>query len=72
MQSFNTDNPLRKDTVYVPSMGYVVLRFPLNNDGLWLLHCHVMWHQAIGMGIVLQVGEDIPQDTRARVAAQCS
>ncbi|TWU71937.1 hypothetical protein ED733_003469 [Metarhizium rileyi] len=52
----NTRTPLRKDTVYIPPMGYVVMRLPLRNDGLWLLHCHVLWHQAVGMGTVLQVG----------------
>lgn len=49
--------PLLKDTVYVPAMGYVVLRFPLNNQGLWLMHCHVLWHQAVGMGMVFKVGD---------------
>ncbi|PHH92493.1 hypothetical protein CDD83_7130 [Cordyceps sp. RAO-2017] len=67
----NTANPLRKDTVYVPPMGYVVLRFRLDNKGLWLLHCHVLWHQAIGMGAVLQVG-DVAAGSRRRAAALCS
>ncbi|KAG5922719.1 hypothetical protein E4U53_003672 [Claviceps sorghi] len=52
----NTNNPLRKDTVYIKPRGYVILRFQVNNPGLWLLHCHVLWHQAVGMGTVLQVG----------------
>ncbi|KAK9443379.1 Multicopper oxidase family protein [Metarhizium brunneum] len=63
----NMHNPLRKDTVYVPSMGYVVMRFPLRNDGLWLLHCHVLWHQAVGMASVIQVGrisESLQQKSR--------
>ncbi|KAG6292812.1 hypothetical protein E4U46_008242 [Claviceps purpurea] len=64
---FNVVNPLRKDTLHVPAMGYVVLRFPLGNEGLWLLHCHVLWHQAVGMGMVIQVGnisEDVKQRSR--------
>jgi FtsP/CotA-like multicopper oxidase with cupredoxin domain len=52
----NLLNPLKKDTVYVPSMGYVVLRFRANNPGLWLLHCHVLWHQSVGMGMAFQIG----------------
>jgi FtsP/CotA-like multicopper oxidase with cupredoxin domain len=67
-KALNTHNPLRKDTVYIQPMGYVVIRFPLRNDGLWLLHCHVLWHQAVGMGIVLQVGqisESVMQKSRA-------
>ncbi|XP_044717680.1 multicopper oxidase domain-containing protein [Hirsutella rhossiliensis] len=67
----NTANPLRKDTVYVPPQGHVVLRLPLDNDGLWLLHCHVLWHQAAGMGIVLQVGE-IAAGARQRASALCA
>lgn len=67
----NTVNPVRKDTVYVPRNGYVVLRFPLTNDGLWLFHCHVIWHLGSGMGIVMQVG-DIAEDARQRAAALCS
>lgn len=66
----NAASPLRKDTVYVPPQGHVVLRFPLDNDGLWLLHCHVLWHQAAGMGIVLQVGE-IPAGAKQRASALC-
>lgn len=53
--SYNLINPPRKDTVSVPAMGYVVLRFKANNPGLWLLHCHVAWHQAVGMGMALEV-----------------
>ncbi|UNI15436.1 hypothetical protein JDV02_001970 [Purpureocillium takamizusanense] len=66
----DTKTPLRKDTVYVPSMGYVVLRFALDNNGLWLLHCHVLWHQAVGMGIVLQVG-DIDAGAKQRAGQRC-
>jgi hypothetical protein len=25
--------------------------------GFWLMHCHFEWHMAVGMGLVLQVGE---------------
>lgn len=31
----NLRNPPLKDTVVVPRMGYVVLRFPLDNPGIW-------------------------------------
>ena len=33
----NLRNPPLKDTVVVPRMGYVVLRFPLDNPGTYLL-----------------------------------
>lgn len=53
----NLDSPVRKDTVYVPRMGYVVLRVRMDNMGLWMLHCHSLWHHGAGMGIALQIGE---------------
>ena len=53
-------------------MGYVVVRFPLDNEGLWLLHCHVLWHQAIGMGTFLRVGEGISDKVKQNAARTCS
>jgi FtsP/CotA-like multicopper oxidase with cupredoxin domain len=29
-----------KDTLPVPSNGYVIFRFKADNPGWWLLHCH--------------------------------
>ncbi|KAH8900175.1 hypothetical protein GQ53DRAFT_869529 [Thozetella sp. PMI_491] len=52
---FNLKNPIRKDTVYVPRSGYVVIRFLADNQGIWALHCHVLWHQASGMTMAFQV-----------------
>jgi len=52
---FNLVNPIRKDTVYVPPWGYVVIRFLADNEGIWLLHCHILWHQASGMVMGFQV-----------------
>lgn len=50
------DAPL-KDTVQVPSSGLVRLRFNATNAGFWLMHCHIDWHQSIGMAFVFQVGD---------------
>ncbi|CAG8948828.1 hypothetical protein HYFRA_00001951 [Hymenoscyphus fraxineus] len=55
--SLNTANPVRKDTVFVPSMGYVVLRVKVDNPGLWFFHCHVLWHQDVGMAMGFHFGE---------------
>ncbi|KAL2206867.1 iron transport multicopper oxidase fet3 [Sarocladium strictum] len=55
---FNFIDPLKKDTVYVPAYGYVVLRFLADNEGMWALHCHIMWHQASGMSMAFQVFGD--------------
>ncbi|CAD6991399.1 unnamed protein product [Ceratitis capitata] len=54
-QSNNTSPPF-KDTVSIPSRGYAVVRFRAENPGFWLMHCHYEWHLAIGMGLILQVG----------------
>ena len=33
-----------------------------NNPGVWLMHCHISWQNAIGMGVVFRVGrhQDLP------------
>ncbi|EHK96357.1 putative Laccase-2 [Glarea lozoyensis 74030] len=54
----NTMNPVRKDTIFIPAMGYAVLRFKADNEGLWFFHCHILWHQAVGMAMALHVGSD--------------
>ncbi|CAL1684660.1 unnamed protein product [Lasius platythorax] len=56
------DMPVKKDTIAIPFNGYVVLRFRANNPGYWLFHCHFIYHQMVGMEILLKVGnqEDIP------------
>ncbi|KAJ6779931.1 hypothetical protein PWT90_05352 [Aphanocladium album] len=52
----NYKNPVRKDTVVVPKTGYVWVTFMADNLGLWLLHCHMMVHQAGGMAAGFHVG----------------
>ncbi|KAK3083782.1 hypothetical protein FSP39_003158 [Pinctada imbricata] len=49
----NLKNPPRKDTVIVPSGGYVVIRIRADNPGLWIMHCHIQLHSADGMALVL-------------------
>uniref|UniRef100_A0A182NBB3 Uncharacterized protein n=1 Tax=Anopheles dirus TaxID=7168 RepID=A0A182NBB3_9DIPT len=49
--------PPRKDTISIPSRGYARVRFRADNPGFWLMHCHYEWHTAVGMALVLQVGE---------------
>lgn len=54
----NLKNPVMKDTVSVPRRGFVVLRFRADNPGIWMLHCHVLFHQGSGMAMGLHVGPD--------------
>ena len=53
--SKNLVDPPLKDTVVVPDSGFTVIRFLANNPGFWLFHCHLSWHDRIGMGMLLQV-----------------
>ncbi|UNI19384.1 hypothetical protein JDV02_005569 [Purpureocillium takamizusanense] len=66
----NLDTPVKRDTVYIKPQGHVVLRFQLHNAGLWLLHCHVLWHQAVGMGMVIQIG-NVTQETAKKAGESC-
>ncbi|KAK3670245.1 hypothetical protein LTR78_009900 [Recurvomyces mirabilis] len=51
----NVLNPVKRDTIHVPSRGYVILRFKADNAGLWMFHCHVLWHQAVGMAMAFKI-----------------
>ena len=53
--TYNTENPARKDTVFVPRRGYVVIRFKPDNLGIWMFHCHVGWHLGSGMAMAWEV-----------------
>jgi iron transport multicopper oxidase len=61
-------NPVQRDTITIPAcntnandecvdVGYVVLRFKADNPGVWMLHCHIDWHLATGLAMLLVVGE---------------
>jgi FtsP/CotA-like multicopper oxidase with cupredoxin domain len=54
----NLENPVRKDTISVPRRGFVILRFRADNPGIWMFHCHVLFHQGSGMAMGLHVGPD--------------
>jgi FtsP/CotA-like multicopper oxidase with cupredoxin domain len=56
VQHLNLLNPVKKDTVSVPRRGHVVIRFKADNEGIWMLHCHVLFHQASGMAMGIQIG----------------
>lgn len=46
-----TDNPIRRDTATLPAAGYLVLAFESDNPGAWLMHCHIPFHIAAGLGV---------------------
>lgn len=49
----NQKNPVRRDTVAVPSGGSVTIRFRADNPGAWIMHCHMDWHLSAGMAMLM-------------------
>ncbi|KAF2203973.1 putative multicopper oxidase, type 1 [Delitschia confertaspora ATCC 74209] len=45
------ENPTRRDTAILPGGGWLAIAFPADNPGAWLLHCHIAWHVAEGLGV---------------------
>jgi len=50
------ERPIEKDNQNVPAKGWSWLRFKADNPGFWIFHCHIEFHLAAGMDIVLRVG----------------
>ncbi|ETW75786.1 Fet3 ferroxidase [Heterobasidion irregulare TC 32-1] len=44
-------NPMRRDTVQVPSGTSVTLRVIADNPGAWFFHCHIEWHLEVGLAV---------------------
>ncbi|RJE18349.1 Multicopper oxidase [Aspergillus sclerotialis] len=52
---YNLSRAILRDTVQIPSRGYAVLRFRADNPGVWMFHCHILWHLASGMAMLVNV-----------------
>ncbi|KAJ1727134.1 ferroxidase fet3 [Coemansia biformis] len=61
--------PMHRDTVVIPSMEYVILRFRADNPGIWLFHCHIEWHMAGGLNMLIVEAPDVMQQ-RIKVPQQ--
>ncbi|KAK0714212.1 multicopper oxidase-domain-containing protein [Apiosordaria backusii] len=58
-QTWNYDNPPRRDTVMVPGNGgYVAVAFKPDNPGVWLVHCHISWHASSGLALQMVIQEE--------------
>jgi FtsP/CotA-like multicopper oxidase with cupredoxin domain len=55
----NFDNPTRRDTAVLPAGGYMLIAFPADNPGMWIMHCHIAWHasQGLSMQFMERMGE---------------
>ncbi|KAF9343338.1 ferroxidase fet3 [Mortierella sp. AD094] len=58
---YNSTNPLRRDTVYVPSLTNAAIRFKASNPGVWLFHCHIEWHLQAGLAVTFIEAPDVMQ-----------
>ena len=48
--------PCWRDTVFIQREDEVTVAFNAHNPGKWMLHCHMLGHQAGGMGTWYEVG----------------
>ncbi|XVF68646.1 hypothetical protein PTKIN_Ptkin11bG0018100 [Pterospermum kingtungense] len=48
-KSFNLVDPIERNTVGVPSGGWVAIRFLADNPGVWFMHCHLEVHTSWGL-----------------------
>jgi FtsP/CotA-like multicopper oxidase with cupredoxin domain len=44
-----TSRSPRRDSVHLPSGGWLAIRFVADNPGAWLLHCHINSHLAVSL-----------------------
>ncbi|MBT4043057.1 MAG: multicopper oxidase domain-containing protein [Rhodospirillaceae bacterium] len=51
----NLTNPITKDTINIQEKGWAVIQWEASNVGAWLFHCHIEWHAAVGMGLLIIV-----------------
>jgi hypothetical protein len=35
----------------MPAAGYLLVAFPADNPGLWIMHCHIGWHAGEGLSV---------------------
>jgi FtsP/CotA-like multicopper oxidase with cupredoxin domain len=50
----NLNAPCLKDTVSVHAGGHAVIQWQEKNPGFWFFHCHIEWHLATGMAVVIR------------------
>ncbi|XP_010535559.1 PREDICTED: laccase-17 [Tarenaya hassleriana] len=48
-KNFNVVDPIERNTVGVPSGGWVAIRFLADNPGVWFMHCHLEVHTSWGL-----------------------
>ncbi|XP_052174376.1 laccase-17-like [Diospyros lotus] len=60
-KNFNLVDPIERNTVGVPSGGWVAIRFLADNPGVWFMHCHLEVHTSWGLKMAwLVLDGDLP------------
>ncbi|KAK1668142.1 hypothetical protein QYE76_056301 [Lolium multiflorum] len=54
---YNLVDPVERNTVSVPTAGWVAVRFLANNPGVWLMHCHFDVHLSWGLSMAWMVDD---------------
>ncbi|KAL0533598.1 hypothetical protein IC582_027637 [Cucumis melo] len=54
-EKFNLVDPVERNTVGVPSGGWVAIRFRADNPGVWFMHCHLEVHTTWGLKMAFVV-----------------
>uniref|UniRef100_A0ACD5VSV8 Uncharacterized protein n=1 Tax=Avena sativa TaxID=4498 RepID=A0ACD5VSV8_AVESA len=54
---YNLVDPVERNTVSVPTAGWVAVRFLADNPGVWLMHCHFDVHLSWGLSMAWMVDD---------------
>ncbi|KAG5550432.1 hypothetical protein RHGRI_015404 [Rhododendron griersonianum] len=54
-KKFNLVDPVERNTIGVPSGGWIAIRFRGDNPGVWFLHCHLEVHTTWGLKMAFLV-----------------
>ncbi|KAM0908534.1 hypothetical protein ACQ4PT_015396 [Festuca glaucescens] len=55
--TYNLVDPVERNTVSVPTAGWVAVRFLADNPGVWLMHCHFDVHLSWGLSMAWMVDD---------------
>jgi laccase len=54
---YNLIDPEQRNTVIVPTAGWVAIRFVADNPGVWIMHCHFDVHLSWGLAMAWLVND---------------
>ncbi|KAJ2086269.1 ferroxidase fet3 [Coemansia sp. RSA 986] len=56
-----TGPPVKRDTMVLPEFNYIKVRVRADNPGIWMFHCHLDIHFAMGMAFAIVEAPDVLQ-----------